>query len=376
MTTFTIVSGDFVKTGGMDRANYALARYIAQTQRVTLVGYRVDEELARESNVTFRPVPKPLNAYTLAAPLLGASGIIEYFGKRHDPTKVIVNGGCCPVPGTNWVHYVHAAYAPEIRASAAKRLRAHYNHWSSLATERAALRAARHVIVNSKRTYRDVVEKVGVREDRVRTVYYGIDPASFTPHDDDARAAAREELGWAAHRPHAVFVGGLNDRRKGFDVLFDAWRLLNTSRRWDGVLVVIGVGGELESWKQRATSYGFERDVLFLGFRRDVHRVLAACDVMIAPTRYEAYGLAVHEALCAGLPAIVSRDSGVAERYSSSLQWLLLDDPEDAPELARRLERWLERRDDTRALVRDEMTDLLRQRTWDDMARDILDTLA
>ena len=208
-------------------------RYIARPS-VTLVGYRVDEELARESNVTFRPVPKPLNAYTLAAPLLGASGIIEYFGKRHDPTKVIVNGGCCPVPGTNWVHYVHAAYTPEIRTSAARRARALYNHWTSLASERAALRAARRVIVNSKRTYRDVVEKVGVHEERVRTVYYGIDPTSFRPHDEDARATAREELGWSPDRPHAVFVGALNDRRKGFDVLFDAWRMLNAGKRWGG----------------------------------------------------------------------------------------------------------------------------------------------
>ena len=280
-----------------------------------------------------------------------------------------------PVPGTNWVHYVHAAYTPEIRASAGRRARAHYNHLTSLATERAALRAARRVIVNSKRTYRDVVEKVGVREDRVRTVYYGIDPTSFLPHNDDARAAAREELGWSPDRPHAIFVGGLNDRRKGFDVLFEAWRMLNAGTRWGGVLVVIGVGGELATWKQRAADHGFEQDVLFLGFRRDVHRILAACDIMVAPTRYEAYGLAVHEALCCGLPAIVSRESGVAERYSDSLQWLLLDDPEDATELSRKLGRWLNEASATRSAVRQQMTEALRSRTWDVMAQEMLSAL-
>lgn len=41
MNPFLIVTGDFVKTGGMDRANYALARYIADSGAEThLVAYR------------------------------------------------------------------------------------------------------------------------------------------------------------------------------------------------------------------------------------------------------------------------------------------------------------------------------------------------
>ena len=41
--------------------------------------------------------------------------------------------------------------------------------------------------------------------------------------------------------------------------------------------------------------------------------VLAACDALVSPTRYEAYGLAVHEALARGLPALVSRSAGIAD---------------------------------------------------------------
>ena len=51
-----------------------------------------------------------------------------------------------------------------------------------------------------------------------------------------------------------------------------------------------------------------EGRVRFLGFRRDMPAVFAACDLLIHPARYEAYGLAVHEALCRGLPALVTRD--------------------------------------------------------------------
>ena len=42
MKPYLIVTGDFVKTGGMDRANYALARYVAERGAEThLVAYRV-----------------------------------------------------------------------------------------------------------------------------------------------------------------------------------------------------------------------------------------------------------------------------------------------------------------------------------------------
>ena len=218
-----------------------------------------------------------------------------------------------------------------------------------------------------------MVDKVGYLKSAF-IAYYGIDPSKFKPRTDDERREAKRTLGWA-DRPHVLFVGGLNDRRKGFDTLFESWRSLNASSRWDGVLVVVGVGGELDSWRELAKRHGLNADVVFLGFRSDVHRILAACDLMVAPTRYEAYGLAVHEALCCGVPAIVSRDSGVAERYTPSLQWLLLNDPNDPIELAQKLSRWLDRHSDTRAVTLSEITPTLRQRTWDDMARDILTML-
>jgi glycogen synthase len=68
--------------------------------------------------------------------------------------------------------------------------------------------------------------------------------------------------------------------------------------------------------------------------------VLAASDLLVSPVRYEAYGLNVHEAVCRGVPALVSRRAGVAERYPAALSEMLLPDPEDASDIAARLLRW------------------------------------
>ena len=374
MRRYAIVTGDFVKTGGMDRANYALASYLArQDQNVTLIGFRADSDLLTGRNVELRRVPKPMNSYTLSSPILATSGLLHFAGHRNDDVKFLVNGGNCYVPATNWVHYVHAAFAPRTSMGRLQGTVARVRHVQNLANERLALRMARRLVANSKRTRDDVVNLVGVREDRVRVIYYGIDPERFRPADDEERASVRSELGWTDERPYVAFIGALGDRRKGFDVVFDAWRLLGKESSWDARLVVIGSGVELPLWKERAEREGIAKHIEFLGFRNDVPRVLSACDGFVAPTRYEAYGLAVHEALCCGLPAIVSADSGVAERYPLSLSSLLLSDPNSVSELASALRTWRGNMASLRTQVQHELATPLRERTWDHMARDIVD---
>src|SRR4029453_7514441 len=92
-------------------------------------------------------------------------------------------------------------------------------------------------------------------------------------------------------------------------------------------------------------------------------------DVLVPPARYEAFGLAVHEALCRGLPAIVTRSAGVAERYPRELDALLVDDPNSASEVALRLWEWRAGKVPSAPVAA--LGASLRTRAWDDMAREI-----
>jgi glycosyltransferase involved in cell wall biosynthesis len=111
--------------------------------------------------------------------------------------------------------------------------------------------------------------------------------------------------------------------------------------------------------------------VEFLGFRKDVPRILSAVDLLVAPTRYEAYGLGVHEALCCGIPAIVSATAGVAERYPDQLTMLLVGDPPSDLALIERLRAWRSRHDEQVAGVF-ALSQTLRTRTWKDMSAEIV----
>jgi glycosyltransferase involved in cell wall biosynthesis len=369
---FAIVAGDFVTTGGMDAPNFALASHLARSGgKVHLVGYRTAEELARDPNVVFHRVPKPAGAYSLGAPLLGGWGLLQATAVAARRGAVVVNGGNCPFPGVNWVHYVHAAFAPTTAGNTWRRAKGEASHRVNLMTERVALRRAKLVVVNSERTRRDVIDRVGIAEDRVVRIYYGVDAARFRAASDDDRLTAKRSLGWRDDVPHVAFVGALGDRRKGFDVLYEAWRLLCARPSWDAVMVVVGSGAELSAWRARATEDGLGERVRFLGFRRDVPRVLMASDALVAPTRYEAYGAGVHEALCCGLPALVSASAGVAERYPGPLRELLLDDVESPALVAAKISRWRERAPEWREAITP-FGERLRARSWDDMARDLV----
>jgi len=334
MEVVGLVSGDFVRTGGMDMPNFALAKRCAERGIEThLVAYRVAPELAQERGVTWHAVRKPFDSYLAASPFLDLAGQRLACRLSAQNSRVVVNGGNCQVHDVNWVHYVHAAYRPLDQTSRPlRRVKGIVARALSLSRERSALGSAQLVLVNSARTRQHLVEHLGVEAARIHVVYYGIDPQRFYPPSAEDRARSRAKLGFGERR-QVAFVGALGDRRKGFDTLYAAWRGLCRQADWDCDMLVVGRGAELTLWQDRAKSEGLAQRVQFLGFRSDVPEILSACDALVAPTRYEAFGLGVQEALCTGLPALVSAEAGVAELYPEALQDLLVRDPESESEL-------------------------------------------
>ena len=190
MRHWTLITGDFVTTGGMDRANYALASYLARSgDTVELVAHWVAPDLAALPGVQVRIASKPLGSYFLGRGSLRRAG--RRAGQEAFATggRVVVNGGNCAFHDVNWVHYVHAAYRRDLPASRLRRIKACVERPMELRAEREAIRAARVVVCNSERTRRDVIEKLGVASDRAVTVYYGTDREQF--FSADAGSAGR-----------------------------------------------------------------------------------------------------------------------------------------------------------------------------------------
>jgi glycosyltransferase involved in cell wall biosynthesis len=372
---WVLVSAGFHFQGGQSKANAALAAYLlGRGTPVHLVAHDLDDRFTHWPGCTVHQVPRPAGA-----DLLGVYGLrrrgrsVARAVRAVDPgARVLVNGGCCAWGDLNWVHYVHSAWRPargagppwsRVKERIASRLfRRH---------ERQALRMARLVLANSEQTRHALVDRLDLDPARVHTVYLGCDP-NWRPPTAAERSAARDRLGQSAERPLAIFVGGLgHDERKGFDTLWAAWESLCREPTWDADLVVAGDGAGAAAWQARVASVGLANRVRLLGFTDRVFDLLAAADLLVSPVRYEPYGLNVQEAICRGVPALVSKRAGVAECFPESLGDMILPDPEDWRDLAARILRWRTDLDGWRAQI-SPLGDQMRSHTWERMAGQIV----
>src|SRR5438552_13548455 len=96
MTPFLLVSADFVKTGGMDYPNLALAQHLADRgHTVRIAAHRVDPELAGHPNVRVSLVRKPAGSYALGSFFLDRQGRQLAAQAAAHGGRVVINGGNC-----------------------------------------------------------------------------------------------------------------------------------------------------------------------------------------------------------------------------------------------------------------------------------------
>lgn len=127
------------------------------------------------------------------------------------------------------------------------------------------------------------------------------------PASAAAAAAVRAEFG-AQHRPLVVAAGRLA-AQKGFDVLIGAaarWR----DRDPQPVTVIAGDGPDARQLAGLAARAG--GDVRLPGHRGDIAALLAAADVVVVPSRWEARAFIVQEAMAAGRPVVATLAGGTA----------------------------------------------------------------
>lgn len=372
---WVLIAGGFHRSGGMDKANLALAEYLLENRTpIHLVAHSVDPTLAQHELVTVSQVRRPGGSFFLADRELDRVGrmVAQRVLIGNPGARVVVNGGNCLWGDINWVHSVHHAWpCADQGAPLWFRIKNRLVKHISRRKETRAIGAARLVVANSERTRRDLIALLGIPEDRVHAMYLGSEP-SWQPPASVERSRARECFAGLGDRPLVVFVGALSyDNNKGFDTLFAAWKELCHRHDWDAHLAVAGSGNGLLRWKSECARSGLSHRMQFLGFTNRVAELLAAADLLVSPVRYEAYGLNVQEAICCGVPALVSASAGVAERYPADLTPMLLRDPGDVSELVTKLLQWRSGMDQWRGRFRP-LSERLRDHRWEDMARQIV----
>ncbi|MGY1775850.1 glycosyltransferase family 4 protein [Geodermatophilus sp. SYSU D00804] len=192
------------------------------------------------------------------------------------------------------------------------------------AAERATVRAA-DVVLAASGDLADNARRLGARDVRVAPV-----SAPALPPARRSRDEVRAGLGLADGRPLVLAVGRLHPQ-KGYDVLLDAAATLARGAAGDRApLVAIAGDGPLEA-ELSARIAAQRLPVTLLGRRDDVADLLAAADLVVLPSRWEARSLTAQEALRAGTPLVATRTGGLPELLGDGA---LLVPPGDAAALA------------------------------------------
>ncbi len=198
--------------------------------------------------------------------------------------------------------------------------------------ERLCARRAAHVICITDALARFNVERVGLPAAKVSVVHYGLDelPAAWGP-------AGGPDL-----PPHAKVLLAVSrlEPQKGLDVAIEALARVR-ERHPDAVLVVLGLGSQEASLRALAVSRGVSEAVHLAGSVGDVAGWLRRAELFVHPARWEGFGLALLEAMIAGLPIVASSVSSIPEIVNDGSTGLLVP-PDDPARLAAAISRLLD----------------------------------
>lgn len=166
---------------------------------------------------------------------------------------------------------------------------------------------------------------------------------------EQVRREVREQYGLE----DCLVVGhvGRLQYQKNQTFLLDAFRHLH-EREEKARLVLVGDGPDLTELEAKAVTLGIEREVLFLGNRDDVNRLLQAFDLFVMPSHFEGFGMAALEAQAAGLPCLLSASVPRETKLTRNVEFIPAEDPAIwAEHMLNMLERHEIRRDEAQTIA-------------------------
>lgn len=177
----------------------------------------------------------------------------------------------------------------------------------------------RKTIVLSDHVGRFIAQYGRVKRDRLRRIYYGLDPAPFESAaraPDEAKRALRESFGFGSRDVVFTCVARFAPQ-KAHDVLLKALKLARATKGGDNVKVLLVGDDPFGDGRARAEKWAHELDLgsscVFAGIRRDVPAILAASDVFVMCSLWEGLGLVFLESMATGIPVLATNVSAVPE---------------------------------------------------------------
>ncbi len=227
-----------------------------------------------------------------------------------------------------------------LRRPAGLKMLAHYHNqyddkWTKepdlLALERQLAASSDGFIAVSRSVQEHVAQRLNIDQNRIDVVTNGVAANDFQYED---RAGARQHLQIRSDGLAFGLIGRIC-AQKGQDTFVDA-AIASAAALPSAEFLLIG---DIEDEKlhqrliKKIDDTGLSQRIRFTGHRSDMARVYCALDCVVAPSRWEGFGLMLIEAMAAGKPIIASRVGAIPEVVVED-ETALLVPPDDVSALS------------------------------------------
>jgi UDP-glucose:(heptosyl)LPS alpha-1,3-glucosyltransferase len=173
---------------------------------------------------------------------------------------------------------------------------------------------------------------------RMRVIHPGISAERFASLD---RAGCRRQIrirhGLSESDVVVLFVG-MNFEIKRLGLVIEGLAdLVQKEKAASGLRLLVAGKGNRDPYQALARRLGIEKRLIFAGVTREVETYYLASDIFVMPSVFDTFGMAVLEAMAAGLPVIITRKVGARDLLTDGVQGFILGETPKPAELAAKM---------------------------------------
>ena len=150
-----------------------------------------------------------------------------------------------------------------------------------------------------------------------------------------SNAVAVDDLSnWSTIKKYDILFVGRLTKAKGVDVLLKAIGMLKEKYHKEIKAAIVGEGYLKGELKKLVIKLGIDKEVEFLGVRKDIARIMKSAKIFVLPSRWEGLPLTILEAMSNRMSIIATKVGGIPEVIENGKEGILVP-PEDLEALAR-----------------------------------------
>jgi len=177
---------------------------------------------------------------------------------------------------------------------------------------RWTIRLADCLIASSRNESELLINRYGVRRERLRVILTPIDTEIYQPID---RASACEKVSLDSTRRYFLFIGRLDDDVKRVSAIIRAFSVI-AEKHNDVDLLIVGDGNDADKLRQLAFELAPRGRIKFLGWVTEAEtkaRYYNSAECLVLASWREGFPTVVGEAMACGTPVLSSNVGGVSE---------------------------------------------------------------